>query len=96
MRLTNSTDHALRLLLMVHEAGGRLVTIEQAAARFRLSRANLMKVANELTTSGFLTGVRGRSGGLRLARPAEDIQNRRCRSSDGDRFRPRGMHGRDE
>ena len=74
MRLTSFTDHALRLLLMVQEADGRLVTIEQAATRFRLSRANLMKVANELTTSGFLTGVRGRAGGLKLARAASEIR----------------------
>lgn len=74
MRLTNFTDYALRLLLMVQEADGRLVTIEQAANRLRLSRANLMKVANELTSAGFLTGVRGRSGGLKLARAAKDIR----------------------
>ncbi|MBL4929494.1 Rrf2 family transcriptional regulator [Fuscibacter oryzae] len=74
MRLTNSTDHALRLLLIVYEADGRLVTIEQAAQRFSLSRANLMKVANELTSDGVLTGIRGRSGGLRLARPASEIR----------------------
>ncbi|MCF1709343.1 Rrf2 family transcriptional regulator [Tabrizicola sp. J26] len=74
MRLTSFTDYALRLLLMVQEADGRLVTIEQAATRFQLSRANLMKVANELTASGFLTGVRGRSGGLKLAREAGSIR----------------------
>lgn len=74
MRLTSFTDHALRLLLMVQEADGRLVTIEQAATRFRLSRANLMKVANELTSTGFLTGVRGRAGGLKLARDAIEIR----------------------
>ncbi len=74
MRLTNSTDHALRLLLMAQEANGCLITIEQAAQRFHLSRANLMKVANELTSSGFLTGIRGRSGGLRLAKPASEIR----------------------
>lgn len=74
MRLTNFTDYALRLLLMVHEADGRLVTIERAATRFRLSRPNLMKVANELTSAGFLTGVRGRSGGLKPAKPASEVR----------------------
>lgn len=74
MRLTNFTDYALRLLLMVQEADGQLITIEQAASRFRLSRANLMKVANELTSHGFLTGVRGRSGGLKLAKSANEIR----------------------
>jgi Rrf2 family protein len=74
VRLTSFTDHALRLLLMVHEADGRLVTIEQAALRFRLSRANLMKIANQLTSSGFLVGIRGRSGGLKLAIHASEIR----------------------
>lgn len=73
MRLTSFTDYALRLMIMIHEANGRLVTIEQVAARYKTSRANMMKVANELTKAGLLTGVRGRAGGLRLARPAEEI-----------------------
>jgi DNA-binding IscR family transcriptional regulator/AcrR family transcriptional regulator len=33
-----------------------------------------MKVANELTSSGFLTGIRGRSGGLRLTKSASEIR----------------------
>jgi len=74
MRLTSFTDYALRLLMMVHENPQRLVTIKEIADRYRISRANLMKVANELTSAGFLTGVRGRSGGLRLARPASEIR----------------------
>lgn len=74
MRLTNFTDYALRLLLLVQAAEGRLVTIEQAATRLHLSRANLMKVANELTSAGLLTGIRGRAGGLKLAKPASEIR----------------------
>lgn len=74
MRLTSFTDYALRLLMMIEEAQGHLVTIEQAAARYRISRPNLMKVANELTKAGLLTGIRGRSGGLKLAKPATSIR----------------------
>jgi Rrf2 family transcriptional regulator, nitric oxide-sensitive transcriptional repressor len=33
-----------------------------------------MKVANVLTRAGLLTAVRGRSGGLRLAKPPGDIR----------------------
>ena len=33
-----------------------------------------MKVVNALTRAGYLTAVRGRSGGVKLARKAEDIR----------------------
>lgn len=52
---------------------GRLVTIEETANAYAISRAHLMKVVNLLTRAGFLRGVRGRSGGFTLARPASEI-----------------------
>ncbi|HVV92131.1 MAG TPA: Rrf2 family transcriptional regulator [Hyphomicrobiales bacterium] len=67
MRLTNFTDYALRLLTYAAaQDQSRLVTIEETAAFYGISRAHLMKVANQLTRSGFLKAVRGRSGGLAL------------------------------
>jgi Rrf2 family transcriptional regulator, nitric oxide-sensitive transcriptional repressor len=74
MQLTKFSDYALRVLMYVHAAGGRHVTIEEMAAAYRVSRAHLMKVVNSLTRAGYLTALRGRSGGLVLARPAEDIR----------------------
>jgi len=73
MQLTKFSDYALRVLLFAHAAGDRLVTIEEIAAAYRISRAHLMKVVNALTRAGFLTPVRGRSGGVRLAKPADKI-----------------------
>jgi Rrf2 family nitric oxide-sensitive transcriptional repressor len=73
MQLTKFSDYALRVLMFAHAAGGRLVTIEEMAASYRISRAHLMKVVNALTRTGYLTAVRGRSGGLRLAKPAGKI-----------------------
>ena len=73
MQLTKFSDYALRVLMYAHAAGDRLVTIEEMAKSYRISRAHLMKVVNALTRSGYLTAVRGRSGGLRLARPANEI-----------------------
>lgn len=52
---------------------GRLITIEEAAATYRVSRAHLMKVCNRLTKAGFLRAVRGRSGGLVLAKAPSEI-----------------------
>jgi Rrf2 family nitric oxide-sensitive transcriptional repressor len=73
MRLTLFSDYSLRVLMFTHAAGDRLVTIEEMAEAYGISRAHLMKVATALTRAGYLAAVRGRSGGLRLARPAEDI-----------------------
>jgi Rrf2 family nitric oxide-sensitive transcriptional repressor len=73
MQLTKFSDYALRVLMFAHAAGDRLVTIEEMAASYRISRAHLMKVVNALTRTGYLTAVRGRSGGLRLAKPAGKI-----------------------
>jgi Rrf2 family nitric oxide-sensitive transcriptional repressor len=73
MQLTKFSDYALRVLMFAHAAGDRLVTIEEMAAAYRISRAHLMKVVNALTRAGFLTPVRGRSGGVRLAKPADEI-----------------------
>jgi len=74
MQLTKFSDYALRVLMYAHAAGDRRVTIEEMAASYRISRAHLMKVVNALTRAGYLTAVRGRSGGLTLARPAETIR----------------------
>jgi Rrf2 family transcriptional regulator, nitric oxide-sensitive transcriptional repressor len=74
MRLTTLSDYALRLLMMAQAAGDDLITIERAATRYHISRTHLMKVANVLTRAGYLQAVRGRSGGLRLAKPAADIR----------------------
>ncbi|HZV17833.1 MAG TPA: Rrf2 family transcriptional regulator [Sphingobium sp.] len=74
MRLTNFSDYALRLLMFAASHEQRLVTIEETSRVFGISRGHLMKVANQLTRAGYLKAVRGRSGGLSLARPAGDIR----------------------
>jgi Rrf2 family nitric oxide-sensitive transcriptional repressor len=74
MRLTDFSDYSLRLLMYAAAQNGRLITIEGTAELYGISRAHLMKVANQLTRAGFLDAVRGRSGGLRLAKPAGEIR----------------------
>ncbi len=73
MRLTHFSDYALRLLMYAAARDARLITIEETARTFRISRSHLMKVANLLTRTGYLQAVRGRSGGLTLAKPPEKI-----------------------
>ncbi len=74
MQLTKFSDFALRVLMYTHAAGDRIVTIEEIASSYCVSRAHLMKVVNALTRAGYLTAIRGRAGGLKLAKPAIDIR----------------------
>jgi len=73
MRLTDFSDYSLRLLMYAAVRADQLVTIEETAQVYGISRAHLMKVANQLTRAGFLKAVRGRSGGLALAMRPERI-----------------------
>ncbi|WP_323015925.1 Rrf2 family transcriptional regulator [Devosia sp.] len=73
MQLTTFSDYALRVLMYAGARGERLITIDETARAYDISRAHLMKVVNLLIKAGYLRGVRGRSGGFTLARPAGSI-----------------------
>ncbi len=73
MRLTRYTDYALRVLMHLAARPERLATIGEMARVHRISQNHLMKVVHDLRKEGFVDAVRGRSGGIRLARPATEI-----------------------
>lgn len=73
MRLTHFSDYALRVLMYAAARGENLITIEETAKLYGISRAHLMKVANQLTRAGYLKAIRGRSGGLALAKRPDAI-----------------------
>ncbi|RKQ72329.1 Rrf2 family transcriptional regulator [Oceanibaculum indicum] len=74
MRLTVHTDYALRMLIHLGLLEGRTGTIDAVAEAYGISRNHLMKVAHRLGREGFVETIRGRGGGLRLARPATEIR----------------------
>ncbi len=74
MRLTKFSDYSLRVLMYAGASRDRLVTIDETARVYNISRTHLMKVVTALTREGLLEGVRGRSGGFRLAREPEEIR----------------------
>jgi Rrf2 family transcriptional regulator, nitric oxide-sensitive transcriptional repressor len=73
MYLTNHTDYALRLLMLLAIEPDKLHTIEETALRYGISRNHLMKITQTLVQADFIESLRGRGGGLRLARAAESI-----------------------
>lgn len=73
MRLTRYTDYALRVLLLLGHEPGRLRSISEISHAYDVSQNHLMKVVNDLVNAGYLHSVRGRNGGVRLARPPDQI-----------------------
>ncbi len=73
MRLTVYTDYALRMLMYLALRKDQLATIAEIAESYDISRNHLMKVAHQLGVAGFVETVRGRGGGLRLAKPVGSI-----------------------
>ena len=73
MKLTRYTDYALRVLMHLAARPERLSSISEIARTYRISQNHLMKVVHDLRKAGYVDAVRGRTGGIRLARPAEEI-----------------------
>lgn len=72
MRLTQFSDYALRTILFLGAQPGRLVSVTEIATAYGVSYHHLTKVATMLVETGVVEAVRGRNGGLRLAKsPAE-------------------------
>lgn len=74
MRLTVYTDYSLRLLIYAALEPDGLVNISEVAEAYAISRNHLTKVVHQLGIAGFLETVRGKGGGLRLARPPAAIR----------------------
>ena len=74
LRLTIYTDYALRLMMYLAIKDGELATIADISDSYGISKAHLMKVAHQLGVAGYIETVRGRQGGLRLAKPAKAIR----------------------
>ena len=73
MRLTTFTDYSLRVLIYLAAEPARRATIAEIAASFEISENHLTKVVAFLGKSGLLANVRGKGGGLELARAADRI-----------------------
>lgn len=73
MRLTIRTNLAMRSLMFCAVNTERTVRKSEIARSCNASENHLAQIVNTLAQSGFITTRRGRQGGMRLARAAEDI-----------------------
>jgi Rrf2 family protein len=74
MRLTKSTSHAIRILIDCARADDRLVKVAELSQRLQITQQNAFKIVNLLARAGLIEAMRGRNGGVRLARPAKQIR----------------------
>ncbi len=72
MQLNLKTDFALRMLMTL-AARDELVSVDWIATHHGVSRNHMAKVAQDLSGAGYIETVRGRGGGVRLAKPAKAI-----------------------
>lgn len=73
MRLTVRTNLAMRALMYCAVHPGQYVRKGDVARVCHASENHLAQVINGLSHSGFIETQRGRNGGIRLAKPADQI-----------------------
>ncbi|OQP07146.1 Rrf2 family transcriptional regulator [Geobacillus sp. 46C-IIa] len=74
MQLTNYTEYALRVLLFLGTLDeGEKTNIKEISTAFSLSEHHLSKIVHELGKLGYIETIRGRNGGIRLAKRPEEI-----------------------
>ncbi|MEM7461140.1 MAG: Rrf2 family transcriptional regulator [Pseudomonadota bacterium] len=73
MKLTSQTNYAIRMLMFCHSKG-ELTNVKEIASFYGLSERFLFNILQNLTANGYIETIRGRGGGIRLAKSAERIQ----------------------
>jgi len=73
MRLTKQTNYALRMLMYCAANEGVLSRVPEIARAYAVSELFLFKILQPLVAAGFIETVRGRNGGVKLGREANQI-----------------------
>lgn len=74
MRLSKTTNYAIRILLDCADADPNLVKVAEISERRDITLQNTFKIVHLLSRAGFIKATRGRHGGVRLSRPPSEIR----------------------
>lgn len=74
MQLSAYSDYSLRVLMHAALRMPELVTAEEVAGTFGISRHHLVKIVHDLGRHGYLQTRRGVGGGFTLGRAPEEIR----------------------
>lgn len=73
MKITQFTDYSLRLMLYLAGRRDRVCTVREVAEFYDISSEHLKKIVRRLSELGYLSTIRGKNGGLRLAAEPDTI-----------------------
>ncbi len=73
MRLNKSTGDAIRILIACARAEGELVKVVDLSSSLDITMQNVFKIVHILSRASLTKAMRGRHGGIRLGRPADEI-----------------------
>ena len=73
MKLTKFSDYSLRLLLYLAVRPERVVSVREVSYAYGVSPHIIVKAVQLLVAQGLVVSVRGRQGGLRLAKEPSEI-----------------------
>jgi Rrf2 family transcriptional regulator, iron-responsive regulator len=74
MRLTKQTNYAIRMMMYCAASErGSLSRVQEIANAYGVSELFLFKILQPLVEAGLMETVRGRKGGVRLAKAASEI-----------------------
>jgi len=74
MKLSNTAEYALRILIYMGKDAKRLYSAKQLVEALKISDKYLRRLMTDLAKSGIVTSVQGRDGGYIIAKKLEEIK----------------------
>lgn len=73
MQITSYADYSFRILIYLAMKKEQITTIQEISKFYKISKNHLTRIVHRLGELGFIETIRGKGGGICLARPPESI-----------------------
>jgi Rrf2 family protein len=74
MKLSNTSEYALRILIYMGKDVQRMYSAKQLVEALKISDKYLRRLMTDLTKSGIVSSIQGRDGGYMIAKKPEEIK----------------------